>query len=136
MAENLGTRVRYIGQNARRAQEDVGFYCKAFINGDVILDLDVIANYHVGADVDVLAQDAFGAQFGAGLNMGKVPDFSPITNTDTVVDKGGGVDKIGFVRHKWTSIRLKFQIPSTKFQINSKFQIPMTQTKAIQRTSI
>jgi hypothetical protein len=32
-------------------------------------------------------------------------------------------------------VRQKFQAPSIKFQTNSKFQIPMTQTKALNRTA-
>jgi hypothetical protein len=32
--------------------------------------------------------------------------------------------------------RIKFQIPSTKFQINNKFQIPITQTKTLSGSSL
>jgi hypothetical protein len=41
-----------------------------------------------------------------------------------------GLAKADF-REGLALVRLKFQAPSTKFQTNSKFQIPMTQTKAL-----
>ena len=69
-----------VGEDHRGAAENAVFQGDAFIDADVVLDLAFVANGCVGTDDDVLADVAVVADFGAGKDVGKMPNSRSLTD--------------------------------------------------------
>ena len=66
----------------------------AFIDGDVILDFDEIANRDPTGHVDILPENTMAADARAGLYMSEVPDLCARTNFHSVIDYRVFIDVI------------------------------------------
>ena len=62
-----------IRENAGRTAEDIVFQVHAFVDGNVVLDPDPVANPDAGAYVDILSERAVCTDDGAGLDMAEMP---------------------------------------------------------------
>src|SRR5690606_6996193 len=91
LARNVGTRIDHVGEHARRAAEDVGFELDPFVDGHVVLDLDVVADAGARHHHDILAQVAALADHRAGHHVRKVPDPGAGADHRTVIDIAGFV---------------------------------------------
>ena len=67
----------HVGKDAGRPAEDVVFQVHAFVDRDVVLDTDAVADRYPRTDVDVLSEGAVAADDGAGLDMAEVPYLRP-----------------------------------------------------------
>ena len=54
-APDFATRIKHVGEDHRRSAEHVIIESHAFINGDVILDFDPVANVHIGPNDNILS---------------------------------------------------------------------------------
>lgn len=88
-----------VGEDGRRAAEDVILEGHALVDRNVVLDLDEVPDDDVVGDIDVLAQHAAPADPGAALDMAEVPDLRPLADPDVLVDERAFVDEIGRFRH-------------------------------------
>lgn len=73
--------------------EDAVFQGDAFVNAHIVLDFALVANDDIGTDDHVLTDVAVLAYFGAGEDVGKVPDLCAFADAHVVVNDGGGVDE-------------------------------------------
>jgi hypothetical protein len=87
--------VEHIGENHAGSQEHVIVAGNTAVDRDIVLDLDVVAEYHTWAHDDILAQIATFAQDGTRHNVAEVPDLATITNVAAWVDNGGFVCEVG-----------------------------------------
>ncbi len=87
-----------IGKDHGRAAKDIVFQLHTFVNRNIVLDLDVIADAHIRSHIDILTKGAVGSDTGTGLNMAEVPDLGPGSELDVVVDVAAFVDE-WFVFH-------------------------------------
>ena len=90
----LGAGVVDICEDHRGAAEDAVFQGDAFIHAHVVLELALVADGHIRADDNVLAYVAVLADFGAGEDVGEVPDFGAFAYGNVVVDNGCFVGKV------------------------------------------
>src|SRR5262249_6680096 len=75
----------------RWAAKHVVFQLYAFIDGDVVLNLYVVANDHSLAHDDVLAQITVLAQLRVAHDVRKMPNLASFPNFSSIVDHGRGV---------------------------------------------
>jgi hypothetical protein len=98
VAFDLAPRIGDVGQDAAGAEEDVIFDYSACVDGYVVLHLDVRADNDVIGDHGVLTKDAVITDGSARANVGEVPNFCSITNSDAVINDGGGMRGVGHTR--------------------------------------
>ena len=75
------------------AAEDPFLQGNPLVDGDVVLDLAAGADGDIRADDDVLADVAPLAHGGTGEDVGEVPDLRAFADGHPRVDNGGGVDE-------------------------------------------
>ena len=88
---DLRARVGDVGQDARGPEEDIIFNDGAGVDGDVVLNLDVVPDLHAVRDHGVLAENAAFADDCAGADVGEVPDLRACTDGGSVINNRGGV---------------------------------------------
>src|SRR5712664_2668701 len=96
LARDVAARVHHVGEHAGGPAEDVVFQLDALVNRDVVLDLDVVADFRPGHHDDVLAEVAALAVHGAGHDVRKVPDLGAAADYRSVVDIAGLVCEIAY----------------------------------------
>src|SRR5258707_765911 len=87
----LFLRLRALCQDARWSEKYVIFNHYARINGNVILNLDVISNNRPAIDIHILTDAAALSDSRAFHDMGKVPDFCAGTDFSSVIGVRGFV---------------------------------------------
>lgn len=88
----------HVGEDNRRATKDVVFQGDAFVDGDVVLNFDVVTDINPGADDDVLSNAAPLSDIRAGDNMAEMPDPGVFPDGHAIVDVAGFVN--GIVRSR------------------------------------
>ena len=91
----LAARIEHVGEDHRRAAEDVILQGHPLVDRHVVLDLDMIADGDVVAHVDVLPQGALLPDLAAALHVAVVPDLGAGADLAAVVDEGSGMHKEG-----------------------------------------
>jgi hypothetical protein len=86
-----GRGVGDVGEDAGGAQENVVLDGGACVDGDVVLNFDVVADEDAVGDHGVLAKGAVGADFGTAADVGEVPDAGISANDSAGVDDGCGM---------------------------------------------
>lgn len=85
--------IKHIGEDHGGSTEYVVFEGDALVDGDIVLDLAVVADGDLGSDDHVLADLAGFTEGGAFEQVAEVPDFASLADGDSRVDFGGGVGK-------------------------------------------
>src|ERR1017187_5288155 len=93
-AHDFAARIDDVGQNAGRPEEDVVLDDGAGVEGNVVLDLDVVADLDMARHQDVLPKVAAGADFGVRHDVAKVPDLRAFADFTGDVNVGGWVDVV------------------------------------------
>src|ERR1700693_3550194 len=91
LAAHVAARIDHVRKDHGRSAEDIILQFYSGINGDVILDLHVVANFDAWADDNVLTKIAFLAQLRAAHDVREMPDLRTIANLAACVDDGGRV---------------------------------------------
>src|SRR5213592_2338333 len=86
LARHVAPRVQHVGEHARRPAEHIVLQGHAFVDRDVVLDLDVVADARTGHHHHVLAQVAALADYRAGHDVAEVPDLRAPADLRPVVD--------------------------------------------------
>jgi hypothetical protein len=86
--DNLGAGVRYIRENATGSEENVVLDDGPRVDGDIVLNLDVVANHNAARDTDVLAQDTSLADLGSLHDVAKMPYLGTRPDFAGLVDIG------------------------------------------------
>src|SRR5687767_13129832 len=79
-AHDLGARICNIRKDAGRAAEDIVLQLHSGIDRYVVLDLDVVADYHARSDEYVLTEDAARTDSRVLHHVAEVPDARPRPN--------------------------------------------------------
>lgn len=77
-----------VGKDDGRTAENIVFQCHPFINGNIVLHLDIAADRYPRSNHDILTDATALADSSAGKEMAEVPDASPLTNMDPLIDIG------------------------------------------------
>ena len=85
---DVGARCVDVGEDGRRPDEDVVFQGHALVDADIVLDLAAVADPHVGAGHDVLAERAADADPGARDDVTEMPYARVVADLDAVIDIG------------------------------------------------
>ena len=93
---HLRARIGHIGQHAGGAEKNVILDDRSTIHGDIVLNLDVVANGHIGRNHHVLTQIAAIADDSTGHDVGEMPDASALADTCPLVNVAGLVNKVVF----------------------------------------
>src|SRR5690606_30327583 len=93
LARDVGARVDDVGEHARRAAENIVLELDAFVDGHVVLDLDVVADSSPRHHHYVLAQVAALANDRTGHHVREVPDPGAGADHRTVIDIAGFVSE-------------------------------------------
>src|SRR5213076_1498368 len=88
-ARHVAPRIHHVGKHAGGPAEHVVFQLDALVDRDVVLDLDVVADFRAGHHDDVLAEVAALADDGAGHHVRKVPDLGAVADHRSVIDITG-----------------------------------------------
>lgn len=83
--------IENIGENHGRTEKNVVFANHACVDGDVVLNLYIVAENDIIGDKDVLSKDAIFANFSFGHHMAEVPDFGSFADFASFVNDGGRV---------------------------------------------
>src|SRR5262245_49384115 len=86
LAHDMTAGVDQVGEDHRRAPKHVVFQDHAGVDGDVVLNLDVVADDHIRRDHDVLSDVAPRADRGAGHHVGEVPDLRALADAAPLID--------------------------------------------------
>src|SRR5262249_11189025 len=78
-------------------EEHVRLDDRAVVQGDVVLDLDVVADDDARGDVDVLAEDALHADLAIGHDVREMPDLGPVADVARLIDVGGLVNEVRLI---------------------------------------
>ena len=78
--------VGHVGEHAAWAEEDIVLTGDAGVEADVVLNLAVAAEHHIGADDDVLANVAPVSQHCAGHDVAEMPNARARSDGTAVVD--------------------------------------------------
>src|SRR5213596_2116308 len=97
LARHVAPRVQHVGEHARRPAEHIVLQGHAFVDRDVVLDLDVVADLRAGHHHHVLAQVAALADDGARHDVAEVPDLRAAADLGSIVYIARFVDEE--VRH-------------------------------------
>ena len=89
---DLGAGIGDVGQDAGGAKEDIVLNGRAGVDGDVVLNLDVVSHGDGRGDHGVLAEAAISANYRTTANMREVPDGGSLADDGTIVDDCGWVD--------------------------------------------
>ena len=101
-AHNLGTGIDHIGEDARRAAEDIILQLDAGVERDVVLDLDVVADHNVAGHEHVLPERAVRANRGMRHHVAEMPDAGSFSNMARRIHVRAGMDEEGMVAHgRW-----------------------------------
>src|SRR6185437_10552529 len=92
---HLRTRIADVGKNAGGAEEYVVFNDRAGVDGDVVLNFDVVADYRSAVNVDVLSDDALFSDARAFHDVSKVPDLAARADFRAIVGECGVVHEVG-----------------------------------------
>lgn len=90
---NLTAGIDDIGEDAGGTQETVVFDDDAGVDGDIVLDLDVVTEDDTRGDDHILAEAAVFANLCAGHDVGEMPDLRAPANLGAFIDIAGRVDK-------------------------------------------
>ena len=82
----VGTGRGDVSKDAGGAAEHVVLYLYTFIDRDIVLDADPIADVHIVANVDILTQRAVPAETGTALDMAEMPDLRSLTDFHIIID--------------------------------------------------
>mgnify|MGYP003296599570 CR=1 FL=1 len=80
------TRSCDIGEHAGRAAEYIIFYLHTFVERDIVLDADTIANLHVITYVYILPERAVLAYLSTFLNVAEMPNLCSFANLHAIVN--------------------------------------------------
>ena len=95
VADNLGSRIADVGQNAGRTEENVVFDLRSGVNRHVILNLDVVTDHDTAGNVAVLAENAAFADARTFHDVRVMPYFRARPNFTTLINAGRFVSEIG-----------------------------------------
>lgn len=76
-------------------QKNVIFQGHTLINGNIVLNLDVIPQCHLWSNHHVLTDFALLAHPDAFHDMAEMPDLASVTDLGSLIDVGGFMNKIG-----------------------------------------
>jgi hypothetical protein len=85
-----------VGQHHRGAEENIVFANDPFVEGDVVLNLNVVADDHAVGDEYVLPQTTVFSYARTGHNVAEVPDFGVAPDLGAFVNEGRGMGEIRF----------------------------------------
>ena len=86
MYGKMGARCSHIGEYAARAAEHIVLNLNAFVDGDVVLHTNIVANLYVIAYVDILSERAVFTNYRTFLDMAEMPDFGSFADANIVID--------------------------------------------------
>lgn len=75
-----------VGKDHRRPAENIVLQLHPFVDRDVVLHLDAVADFNVGGDVDILPEGAVFPDDRAALDVAEEPDFGAAADRDVGVD--------------------------------------------------
>src|SRR5262249_27434231 len=99
LARDVAARVHHVGEHHRRPAEHVVFEDAARVDRDVVLDLDVVADGHVGRDHHVLPDIAARADARVLHHVREVPDFAARADLARRVHVAGFMYEVVFFFH-------------------------------------
>ena len=74
------SRGQVVGKNHGWSAEDVILQLNTLIYCNVVLYLNMIANFYIVGDINVLSKGAVFPDYGSALNVTEVPDFCTLTD--------------------------------------------------------
>ena len=86
-APNLAARVKHVGKNHRRTAKYIVLESHAFINGDVILDFDPVANVYIGSDDYILPNPTVLANLRVLQDMRNMPDGCSFADLHVIINE-------------------------------------------------
>ncbi len=98
----MAPRIDDVGENAGWPAEDVVLQRDPLEHGNVVLNLDIVADAHVGCYEDVLPHHTVAADLDIRHHVREVPDPGPRTYGHGLLDDGGLMDEeFGGVGCQW-----------------------------------
>src|SRR6185312_9485199 len=98
-ARNMAARIGDVGEDHRRAAKHIVFEDDAGIHRNIVLNLDVVADLHVGRYDDVLSDIAGAADPAVFHDVGEVPDLGPRPDDARGIYVARFVYKVIFIFH-------------------------------------
>ena len=90
--------VDHVSKHHGRTTEHIVLQSDSLVHRDIVLDLDPVSDACVGANHHVLTDSTILSDARISQHVGHMPDGCAFTDLHFVIDKGGGVDKIGCLR--------------------------------------
>ena len=84
----------YIREYAGGTAEDIVLDLYSFVNGDIVLDTDTVADAGVVAHIHILAQGTIRSDYSPPLNMAEMPNLRTGANLDAVIHIAALVNEI------------------------------------------
>src|SRR5438874_1713078 len=88
-ANNGTSRINDIGEDHRRAKENIILTDNSGVNADVVLNLHIAAKPYFGGNENVLAYVAALTNLAAGDEVAEMPDFSALADFATGINNSG-----------------------------------------------
>jgi len=84
-----------VGKHHARSAEDIVLEYDTVVDGDVVLNLDSIADPHAACHEDVLSELAVPAYDGAAHDVTEMPDLGVVADDGSIIDDRAIVDESG-----------------------------------------